>query len=276
MSYLPTRFARDAARGRVSAGREGWGGVELFESIHLLKECNMLRKHQLLFLFLVITVPGCSPAATLPPSPIAVTDFPTSTATTQIIPTDTDIPAPTDTPAPTSPPVPSSVMLTFATNAFCRKGPSQQYSDVGSIAAGDTAQADGRSDTVPRWWWVQRRAGGHCWVSDITVQPNAEAEWLPIQAPEYALPQTPPDLWADRICNPKKGGFAVTLNWTPSGTADGYYVYLNSELIQQIRKSTRTSYVIKLPMNQPVSYGMQAYNDVGSGESIIFDDAGCP
>jgi hypothetical protein len=88
--------------------------------------------------------------------------------------------------------------------------------------------------------------------------------------------QTPTDLWADRVCNPKKGGFAVTLNWTPSSTADGYYVYLNGELIQQIKKPTRTSYVIKLPMNEPVSYALEAYNSIGSGERLTIEDPGCP
>ena len=96
------------------------------------------------------------------------------------------------------------------------------------------------------------------------------------QPPAPGLPLTPPDLWADRICKPQKGGFAVTLNWTPSSSADGYYVYLNGELIQNIRKPTRTSYVISLPMHEPVSYALEAYNSNGTGERITFNDPGCP
>ena len=98
----------------------------------------------------------------------------------------------------------------------------------------------------------------------------------PIQPPEKALPQTPPDLWADRICKPKKGGFAVTLNWTPSGSADGYYAYLNGEVIEDIKKPTQKSYVIKLPMDEQVSYGLEAYNSIGTGERLTFEDPGCP
>src|SRR5687768_12381926 len=155
---------------------------------------QMLRKSRIttsFFVFLTAALVGCGPAAT--PLPPTVTDTPTSTATPQATPTLTNTPLPTDTPTPTSPPAPTSVTLTTATDAFCRTGPGQQYADYGTVPAGTAVQADARSDTVPRWWWVVRPAGGHCWISDLTVQPNALAEWLRIQQPEFALPQTPTD-----------------------------------------------------------------------------------
>ena len=234
----------------------------------------MLRKPtitQLLLAFLMITVSGCVSVDTgtdLPPSPVTVTDVPTTT------PTGTPTASPTGTRLPTDTPAPEKVILTFTKNAFCRKGPSVQYFDAGSFNPGDTAQAEGRNDTDPRWWYVRKPNGEHCWVSETTVEPNADAEALPVQLPEKSLPQTPPDLYADRVCKPN--GFAVTLNWTPSNTADGYYVYLNRELIQEIKKPTQTSYVIKLPMNEPVSYALEAYNSIGLGERITIEDPGCP
>jgi len=51
---------------------------------------------------------------------------------------------------------------------------------------------------------------------------------------------------------------------------------LNGEQIQDITRGTQKSYVIKLPMNEPVSYALEAYNSVGTGEQIGFDDPGCP
>ncbi len=233
----------------------------------------MLRKStiaQLLFSFLVITVSGCAGSG-LPSSAAAVTDVPTGTSTAKVIPTHTV----TATASRTDTPAPSPIVLTFVKNAFCRKGPSTQYFDVGSFKQGDTAQADGRNDTDPRWWYVLKPNGEHCWVSETTVQPNAAADALPVQLPEKALPQTPPDLHADRICKPAKG-FIVNLIWTPSSTADGYYVYLNGEQVQDIKKPTQTSYVIKLPMNQPVSYALEAYNSIGSGQRLTIEDPGCP
>jgi hypothetical protein len=47
-------------------------------------------------------------------------------------------------------------------------------------------------------------------------------------------------------------------------------------MIQDIGRGTQTSYVIKLPMNQPVSYALEAYNNVGTGEPISIEDPGCP
>jgi hypothetical protein len=236
----------------------------------------MLRKSRITtstFLFLTIALSGCGPApAPLPPT---MTATPISTATLQASPTITDTPLPTDTPTPTSPPSPTSVTMILLTDAFCRKGPGQQYAAYGTAPAGTAVQAEARSDTVPRWWWVVREAGGHCWVSDETVHTDPLAEWLRIQPPEFALPQTPTDVWAERICNTKKDGFIVKLHWTPSADVDGYYVYLNGQLRQEIINELQENYVIKLPMNEPVSYGLQAFSDVGLGDAVILQDEGC-
>ena len=226
----------------------------------------------LLLSFLMIAVSGCAAkdnSASLPSSavtePISVS---TEVAVASATPTVSPTAAPTDTPTP------EKVVLTFTKNAFCRKGPSTRYFDIGSFDQGASAQADGRNDTDPRWWYMLMSSGEHCWVSDSTVLPNPAAEALPVRLPEKALPQTPQDLWADRIC--KKGGFAVTLNWTPSSNADGYYIYLNGEMIQEIKRELQTSYVVKPPLDQPVSYGLEAYNSIGTGEPIMLEDPGCP
>ena len=241
----------------------------------------MLRKSSipaLLLATLLIEISGCSPAgadASVATSyAVGTPEMPSETAASTFTPT-VVTPEVTPTASPTDTPAPTATSLTFTKNAFCRKGPSTQFFDVGSFNQGDTAQAVGRNDTDPRWWYVQMSNGkGQCWVSAATVKPNAEAELLPVMLPEKPLPQTPADLYADRIC--KQSGFSVTLNWTPAWDADGYYVYLNEELIQEITNPAQTSYVIKLPMNQPVSYAMQAYNSIGYGEQIIIYDAGCP
>jgi hypothetical protein len=236
----------------------------------------MLRKNliaKLAFSILMITASGCSTAKgdeSLPPAPTEMVTPATFTLTV-VIPTASS----TATASPTDTPVPEKVMLTFTKNAFCRKGPGVTYFDKGSFNQGDTAQAEGRNDSEPRWWYMLMENGDHCWVSDSTVEANPAAESLPIQLAEKSLPQTPPDVWADRVCKPGKG-FAVTLNWTASSSADGYYVYVNGEQIQDITRATQTSYVIKLEMNTPVSYALEAYNSVGAGEQIIFEDPGCP
>lgn len=218
----------------------------------------------------VLTLILSACASNPPPTAVPATDAPTQTATIVVPPTVTYTPTQTFTPTP------SVVMLTFTKNAFCRNGPSMLYFDKGSFNQGDVAQAEGRNDAGPRWWYMLMANGDHCWVSESTVQPNPAAEGLPVQLPEKSLPQTPPDLWADRVCKPNKGGFFVALNWTPSSTADGYYVYLNGEQIQDVTNGMQSSYIIKLPMNEPVSYAFEAYNSIGYGERITIDDPGCP
>jgi hypothetical protein len=242
---------------------------------------------QLMLAFLSIALVGCSTVDVggLPEYPTGVTSNatlsgPSPAAIGSGLATDPVYPSPTPTlvpptPLPASSPTPEEIVLTFAKDAFCRKGPGEEYFDSGSFNRGDSTQAEGRSETDPRWWFVVAADGaGRCWVSDTTVEPNETAEFLPVQEPLEALPQTPPDLWADRIC--KANGFLVTLNWTPSWTADGYYVYLDGGQVQDIKDPTRTSYVMKLEMKRPVSYGLEAYNSVGYGEKIIIDDPGCP
>jgi hypothetical protein len=228
----------------------------------------MFRKSlRLVFPFLMIFASACA-------GPV-----PAATAT-QTIPALTHTPVPTDTPTITATalstftPTPEAVMLTFTKNAFCRGGPSTQYFDIGSFEQGATAQAVGRNDTDPRWWAILKSSGEICWVSDSTVGPNEAAASLPVMQPERSLPGTPPDLWIDRVCKPGKG-FAVTFNWTPSPTAEGYYVYLNGELIEDVQNEFQKSYVLKLPLNENVFYEFEAYNSIGSGERAQFEDH-CP
>jgi hypothetical protein len=240
------------------------------------KEFDMSGKYKITcpaFVFLLIMVSGCAAPMSepgLPPAPTqtAISTTPTATA---ILSTST----PTATSLPSNTPTPEKILLTFTKNAFCRTGPGVEYFDKGSFDLGASAEAQGRNDAEPRWWYMLMENGDHCWVSDSTVGSNPQAESLPVQLPEKSLPLTPADVWADRVCKPGKG-FAVTLNWTASHTADGYYVYLNGVLHQDVTRGTQTSYVLKLPLNEPASYAFEAYNSIGYGERITFDDPGCP
>jgi hypothetical protein len=225
---------------------------------------------QLVLTTLMIMVSGCTTRNPgLPPAPTEAIASATLTVTA-IVPTASS--TATMTPAHTS--TPEKILLTFTKNAFCRHGPGVEYFDKGSFDLGASAEAQGRNDAEPRWWYMLMENGDHCWVSDSTVEPNPQAESLPVQLPEKSLPITPADVWIDRVCKPGKG-FAVTFNWTASSTADGYYIYLNGELHQDVTRGTQTSYVLKLPLNEPASYAFEAYNSIGNGERITFDDPGC-
>ena len=180
------------------------------------------------------------------------------------------VPLYTDTPAPKTP-----INLTFTKNAFCRKGPSALYRDVSSFKQGDTAQADGRNEDDPRWWWVQvPNSTKHCWVSHITVETNNLAEVLPIQPTEsLELPEIPTDfVISQRICS--QNGYALKLAWTASAGAEGYSLYRNGEEIAGF-KAHQTVYQEKPPINKTLLYELEAFNDNGFSERLSVEDS-CP
>ena len=209
----------------------------------------------------------------LPPPPLnPVISF----TATPINPLDTETPTPTTTPFYTdAPQVVAPVILTFAKNAFCRKGPGTHYRDISGFKKGDTTQADGRNEIDPRWWWVQiPNSKEHCWVSHITVLPNELAESLPIQqTASIDLPAAPNAfVISKRLCSPN--GYSLQLSWTKSAFADGYTLYLNKQEIATF-KSTQTIYQVNPPLDKSLHYELEAFNKNGFSERLTVDDH-CP
>lgn len=209
----------------------------------------------------------------LPPPPLnPVIGF----TTTPINPLDTETPTPTITPFYTdTPQAATPVILTFAQNAFCRKGPGTHYRDISGFIKGDTTQADGRNEIDPRWWWVQiPNSKEHCWVSHITVIQNELAESLPIQqTASIDLPAAPSTfVISKRLCSPN--GYSLQLAWTKSAFADGYTLYLNNQEIATF-KSNQTIYQGKPPLDKSLHYELEAFNKNGFSERLIVEDH-CP
>jgi hypothetical protein len=180
------------------------------------------------------------------------------------------IPLYTDTPQ-----APTFVILTFAKNAFCRKGPGTLYKDVTGFKKGDTTQVDGRNELDPRWWWVQiPNSTEHCWVSGITVEPNDQAEGLPIQPVAFLeLPSAPSGFVINkRVCS--QNGSSLKLAWTKSVGADGYTLYRNGIEIATF-KSSQTVYQENPPTNKSLRYELEAFNTNGFSERLVVEDR-CP
>lgn len=197
-------------------------------------------------------------------SAIAPLEFVTPTEGTPVV-----VPLNTDTPAPKTP-----IFLTFTKNAYCRRGPSTLYRDISSFNQGDTAQADGRNDGDPRWWWVQMTNGQeHCWVSHTTVETNELAENLPIQTVSLELPEAPSDfVVSKRACTGKS--YSLRLAWTKSPDADGYILYRNGEELATF-KANQTNYEESPPMDQYLLYELSAFNANGYSERLGVED-NCP
>jgi len=179
------------------------------------------------------------------------------------------VPLHTDTPAPKTP-----IILTFTKNAFCRKGPSALYRDVSGFKQGDTAQADGRNETDPRWWWVLiPNSNEHCWVSHTTVETNDLAEGLPIQTVSLELPQAPSEfVISERACTGKS--YSLKLAWTKSTGAEGYVLYRNGEELATFN-ANQTVYQENPPMDQFLLYELEAFNRDGYSERLTVED-NCP
>jgi hypothetical protein len=176
----------------------------------------------------------------------------------------------TDTPASKIP-----IILTFTKNAYCRKGPGVLYRDISGFKQGDTAQADGRNDADPRWWWVRMpNSTEHCWVSYTTVATNDLAEGLPIQPmTSLELPQPPGEfVISKRVCTAKS--YALRFAWTKSSDADGYILYRDGQEIATF-KATQTTFDDIPSMNQYHLYELVSFNADGYSERLGVED-NCP
>ena len=100
----------------------------------------------------------------------------------QQLPTATALPAATATVTPTA----ERTEATTTVNANCRAGPDTAYQVLTVLPAGEIVEAIGR-DADGEWWQVQLTAGDQCWLSDLTVEINFNADDLP----EVAAPSTP-------------------------------------------------------------------------------------
>jgi hypothetical protein len=173
-----------------------------------------------------------------------------------------------------TPQAPTPIILTFTKNAFCRKGPGTLYRDISGFQQGDTAQADGRNATDPRWWWVLiPNSTDHCWISYATVETNNLAEGLPVQTVSLGLPGTPASFAISaRTCS--KNGFLLKLVWNASAGAEGYTLYRNSKVIATF-KANGTVYQDNPPMNKSLTYELEAFNSSGFSERLVVEDGGC-
>jgi len=127
-----------------------------------------------------VVIPTTTPAPTLPPA------------------TDTTAPQPTDTAAPDQPtdtPQPSGAVLNITLPANVRSGPGTNYSPLGGLAQGATAQAIGR-DSSATWFVISYAAGanGQGWVSNQVSQYTGDVNSLPVIAapPPPAITAPPP------------------------------------------------------------------------------------
>lgn len=186
---------------------------------------------------------------------------------------------------------PINPIFTFTTNANCRQGPSTQYEVDDSFQEGQSVQVDGRNQDLPRWWWVLRSNGSHCWVSDSTGTasgPTGSVQVVSAPPPPVVIvptdtytppppPQTAPNApgnlsVTNHVC--ASPTYSVTLGWyDQADNEQGYRVYRDNTLITTLGANA-TSYTDNPPGSGPYTYKVESFNSVGSA-SATTTDGGC-
>jgi hypothetical protein len=189
------------------------------------------------------TVPIVIPTATAPPPAT-----PTEAAPPTAAPTDTQAaPAAPTTAAPTAP------VLTINVPANVRSGPGVNYTVIGGLNIGATAEVVGRDASAT--WYVINYQGGQGWVSNQVAQYSGDTNALPV----IAAPPTPRP-----TATPVPPTPTATLR--PAATATGVtgttgnirvdYFYLTNN-ITQVTAGTPFQFRFKITnlTGQPLSFG---------------------
>lgn len=185
---------------------------------------------------------------------------------------------------------PGTPTFTFTTNANCREGPGTVYEVDDSFLQGQSVQIDGRNQDQPRWWWVLKSSGSHCWVSDSTGTASGPTENAkvvtappppivititdtsapPPPPPQETAPVAPGNLQSVTVCN-SHDPFTVTLSWQDNATNEsGYRVYRNGTVIANLGANA-ASYTENPPGSGPYNYKVEAYNNVGASGATVPD-----
>ncbi len=208
-------------------------------------------------------------------------------------PAETNIPPEIEPATPTLTSAPSIPLFTFTTNANCRAGPGTVYEVDDSFLMDQSTQIDGRNGSEPRWWWVLRANGGHCWVSDATGKASGPTGGVQVVAappppvvisptdtsapPPPPPPQSPPSApgslsVTNHVC--ASPTYSVTLGWQDlASNESGYRVYRDNTVIATLGANA-TSYTDIPPGSGPYAYKVEAFNNIGAA-SAITSDGGC-
>ena len=128
--------------------------------------------------------------------------------------TPTVVPIPTFLPSPT----PVYYSLQPFIDANCRSGPGLEFSAIGFLLEGETAEVNARN-AANTWWRVYLASIlGNCWISDATVDINFDPSGLPVVVVPTPTPTPPACLSTlDRTGCEAAGG-----TWVQTATHAGY------------------------------------------------------
>lgn len=213
------------------------------------------------FALINILNPGTTPAPTQPiaqaptTAPTVAVVIPTATAPPPATPTESAPPttAPTETPASAATNPPSAPALTINIPANVRAGPGVNYTVIGGLNVGATAEVVGRDASAT--WYVINYQGGQGWVSNQVAQYSGDTNALPvIAAPPTPRPTaTPVPPTPTATLRPVATATGVT---GTTGNIRVDYFYLTNN-ITQVTAGTPFQFKFKITnlTGQPLSFG---------------------
>jgi uncharacterized protein YraI len=154
----------------------------------------------LLIIALMNVFGGGTPVAQATATQAATRAVVIPTTTIAALPTDTNPPPPTETVAPAATDTsaapqptaaPSGPILTVFQPANVRSGPGINYTVIGGLQSGATAEAVGRDSSGT--WFVINYGGGRGWISNLVANYSGDVNALPVvQAPPPPATAVPP------------------------------------------------------------------------------------
>ncbi len=246
-------------------------------SIPCLKDKSMIQFHwrgPALILVAVLTASlsacggGKAPAPTVDISSAAATIVAsTFQAATQAASLNTPTPLPLTVGTPTG----STPMLYINNNVKCRNGIGANFKVVAALTPGISVELVGKNSAANAWLVKDPGSGQLCWVLVQDGTPTGDYFNLPEATPQVTI-QGPPDPLSISNYNftcayPPGGGESVDADFSwiyPSDSANGFRIYRDGTQIADLTADA-TSYhdTALIVPGGSVTYGFQAYNDIG-------------
>jgi len=208
-------------------------------------------------------------ASSVPSLTSTVAATPTLQATASAVPSSTATLPVTATLTSTLIPAITEPTGEFTQNANCRKGPGTAYAVVTSLLQGQMVSIDGRNE-LSTWWWIVLPNGGHCWVSDVSVDVAGPVEDVP------AIPTPPPPPSSlEALVSCTSSTYSVALTWFDAAQDElGYYVYRDGNRVATLGANS-ASYNENFVSRGNHTYDVEAFNSTGASDRVTVD-APCP
>jgi uncharacterized protein YraI len=235
-----------------------------------------MKRITLLLLLVMLVATGCSSQGTTASLALPATDMliasATPAATGTATPAHTHPATATLTPAPTAfPTLETFPVVSFVNNTNCRTGPGVRYYALLTYPQGATAQANGRNQDGS---WISVRVpnqSNYCWVAVSTVNPFGNVATLRLIEAQ-TLPDTPATITISRdLCGIPN---IVMIDWTQVGSARGYRIYRNGQLMQT-NNGVDNHYYDNPKLKKPTVFAVEAFNEYGVSNRIAITVPAC-